>query len=359
MRRFTINGLEITEQSLPYIIAEVGNNTFLPNDHDRSRSIELCKALITRAASSGASAVKLQKRNPKTLYTSTFYDKPYTGQNSFGPTYGTHREALEFDEKSWEIIINHAKTEGILLFATPFDKESISFLRQFDMPAYKVASGCIRDIPLIKQLASLSKPLIISTGGAEWDDVDRVYSLLGDIGTPFCFLHCTMQYPCAAENVNLRIIEHMRLRYPAILIGFSDHTIGTWAIPAAYQSGAMIFEKHFTSNRALPGPDHALSIEPDEMQGMIHTLSRIHAARGTVNKTLFQFEQDNYMKMGKGVYSAREIARGTVITANDLCIKSPAIGAHPYQFGEFISKRLKVDVGEEHPMTKWDVEENR
>jgi N-acetylneuraminate synthase/sialic acid synthase len=342
MRSFTIAGREITQDSKPFVIAEIGNN--------HNGSLKLCKELIKRAKQNGADAVKLQKRNPRTLYTGQLFDSPYTGDNSFGSTYGLHREALEFDKENWQELIEFAKKQDILLFSTAFDVESVEFLEQFDLPAYKVASGCLKDIPLINRLIKTRKPLIISTGGAEWRDIDRVYTVLTANKPFFCFLHCTMEYPTAPENVNLKIIPAMMDRYPDAVIGFSDHTIGSWAIESAYRFGAQIFEKHFTSNRALPGPDHALSIEPPDLQQLIHNLERIRAAEGTPEKRWLPVEQKGYYKMAKGIYARGVIDKGETVTPEGVIIKSPADGLEPYHYDEIIGKTTKVCLLPETPI---------
>lgn len=357
MRSFTIGGRTITQDSKPFVIAEIGNNCFVQDDPEQKRSLALCKALMKRAKQNGADAVKLQKRTPRELYTRELFDMPYPGDNSYGPTYGLHREKLEFSKEKWAELTEYAKKLNILLFATAFDVEAVNFLEQFDLPAYKVASGLLRDIPLIQRVSSLGKPVVISTGGATWEDIDRVYKVMKRSRTEFCFLHCTMEYPCAPENVNLRVIPAMMERYPDIIIGFSDHTVGTWAMQAAYRYGAQVFEKHFTVNKALPGPDHSLSIEPHELQELIHCLERIQAATGTPEKKFIPAEQKGYYKMAKGIYSKRLIVKGTPIGFDNIAIKSPADGLEPYHLEEIQGKRAKVDLLPEQPITA-DVLEN-
>lgn len=349
--QFTIGNTTITRNSRPYIIAEIAGN--------HQASLDLCKIMITRAKANGADAVKLQKRDPKSLYTKSFYDSPYTNENSFGPTYGLHREALEFNLDQWCELVAFADYQKIALFTTIFDEKSLEFienvqyLTKIEMPCYKVASACLRDIPLIKLLANTRTPLILSTGGSTWEDVDRVYTLLTDLGASFCFLHCTMQYPTEPANVNLRIISQMNTLYQRI-IGFSDHTVGTWAIPAAYLYGARIFEKHFTTNKSLPGPDHSLSIEPDELQSLIHTLDRIHAARGDIAKRFLPCEESGYYKMGKGLYAARSLDIGHILRAEDIAVRSPAQGLPPHKLGEVIGRKLRVAMYEGTPIDERD-----
>lgn len=330
MRKFNIGGRTITQDSKPWIIAEIGNN--------HNGSVNLCKTLIQRAKQNGADAVKLQKRCPERLFTKRLFNSPYPGDNSFGPTYGTHRKALEFDKEEWFELIHFAEKTGIMLFATPFDAESVDFLEQFDPPAYKIASGCLTDTPLISKVADLGKPMVMSTGGGTWEDTDRVYTLLRGKEVEFCFLHCVASYPNRAEDMNLRAIPEMMKRYPETIIGLSDHYQGFNMALAAYTMGARVFEKHFTSDHTLPGPDHALSIEPHELGEWVHETERLRAAMGTGQKVFFPCEKAGIFKMGKGIHVMRPIPEGKRIEPEDIGIRSPAEGLPPYEIENVVGK---------------------
>lgn len=330
MRKFKIGEKLITQDSKPFIIAEIGNN--------HNGSINLCKSLIQRAKQNGIDAVKLQKRCPEKLFTKELFNSSYDNSNSFGPTYGLHRKALEFDKSEWFELINFAKKAEIMLFSTAFDEDSIDFLEQFDMPAYKIASGCLTDIPLIEKITGLGKPMIISTGGGNWDDIDRVYRILRLESIDFCFLHCVASYPNRAEDMNLKIIPAMMDRYPNTIIGLSDHYQGYNMALAAQCLGARVFEKHFTSDHTLPGPDHALSLEPDELGKWIHESERIMAAMGTGEKQRLPCEEKGIYKMGKAIHVARSIPKGKRIDLDDVYIRSPANGIPPYEIDNVIGK---------------------
>jgi sialic acid synthase len=342
MRRIEIAGREISERQPPYMIAEIGNN--------HNGSVNLCKTLIERAKINGADAVKLQKRDVASLYTHELYSKPYAGQNSFGKTYGEHRANLELSAENWTEIVRYARELGVILFSTAFDKVSVDFLESLDVPAFKIASGCLKDLELIDHTAKIHKPMVVSTGGAEWADIDRAYDCITSHGAPLCLLHCTMEYPTAPEHVNLRAITAMRYRY-SCPIGYSDHTVGTWAIQAAYGFSACVFEKHFTSNRALPGPDHALSIEPHELQALVHDLERITAARGQAEKEFMACEEAGYRKMGKGIYTTRPIRAGERISVQDVCLKSPATSLDPHMISVVVGCAALRDLDSEEAIT--------
>jgi N-acetylneuraminate synthase/sialic acid synthase len=351
MRRFEIGEYEIAQDSKPFIIAEIGNN--------HNGSVALCRHLITEAKKNGADAVKLQKRNPKTLFTKRLYHSPYPGENSFGPTYGEHREALEFDAEQWAELFDHAAKTGIMLFATPFDVESVDFLEMFNPPAYKIASGCLTDIPLIQYVARIGKPMIISTGGGTWEDIDRAHEAACNgvrDHERVCLLHCVASYPNRAADMNLRIIPRMMSDYPFTVIGLSDHYQGYNMALAAYCMGARVFEKHFTSDHTLPGPDHALSIEPHELNEWVHEMDRLRSAMGDGEKVLRECERRGIYKMGKGVWPTRTIPAGTVLTEADIAIRSPAEGMAPHEASGVIGRVTVHELSTAAALTNDDVE---
>jgi sialic acid synthase len=345
MRQFEFAGHIITEDGKPFVIAEAGCN--------HNGSINLCKVLIERAKANGADAVKLQKRCPEKLFTKALFNSPYPGSNSFGPTYGLHRKALEFDKEEWFELFAFAEKVGITLFSTAFDEDSVDFLEQFDPPAYKIASGCLKDTPLIEKIAELGKPMIISTGGGTFEDTDRIYRLLYYKRATFCFLHCVASYPNRADDMNLQIIKAMQERYPDTIIGLSDHYQGHTMALAAYCLGAMIFEKHFTVDHTMNGPDHALSLEPHELQEMIHEMARIKAAMGNPEKVFLPCEEKGIYKMGKAIHVARSIPQGKVIEIDDIAIKSPADGLPPYEINKVIGKVTIHDLSTTDTLT-WE-----
>lgn len=348
MREIIIGGKVINDDTDTYIIAELG--------HNHGGSIEVCKQLMKAAKEAGADACKLQKRDNRTLFTKAFYDKPYDNPNSYGRTYGEHREALEFGKRDYFELMDYSMNLGITFFATPFDIESANFL-SFSVSvdcAFKIASADLTNTPLIEQIASFGKPLIISTGGSTVEDIDRVYNLLkGKV--QFAFLHCVASYPNQPEDMNLRCIEQMRLRYPEIVIGLSDHYNGTVMAEAATVLGARIIEKHFTLNHTWKGTDHALSLEPQGMETMVHNIKRLRVAMGDGEKHLLDKEVAPITKMGKSIYPTREIKPGNTILAQDLAIKSPGGGLPPYELDGLVGKIALVGLSTANPVKLEDV----
>ncbi len=346
MRQFQIDGRTITDSSEPLVVAEIGNN--------HSGSLLTCKAMMLKAKECGASACKLQKRDNKTLYTKAMYNKPYDNPNSYGATYGEHREFLEFSFDQYYELVMYAKEIGITFFATAFDIPSADFLYSLDMPAYKIASADITNIPLITHLKAFGKPLVVSTGGCSIQDVDRAYETLK--GSEFCFLHCVASYPNQPENMNLRIIESMRERYPDTVIGLSDHFNGLCISEAAVVLGASVLEKHFTLNHSWKGTDHALSLEPQGLESLCKNVKRIKQALGSREKVFLPSEVEPIKKMGKSVWPTRSIEKGEMILDDSVALKSPGGGLPPYRLEDIKGKIAVCSLSTCDPIKEGDFE---
>ena len=284
---------EIGDHTKCYVIAEIG--------HNHQGSLEKAREMFREAKLAGADAVKLQKRDNRGLYTKAAYDKPYDNENSFGATYGEHREFLEFGASQDRELQAYAKELGVDFFATAFDIASAEFLHDFDMPAYKLASGDLKSTPLLKFVAALGKPLIISTGGATIEDVQRAYDVIMPINPQLAILQCTAGYPAAFHELDLRVISTYRDRFPGAVVGFSSHDNGIAMPVAAYMLGARVVEKHFTLNRASKGTDHAFSLEPVGLRKMVRDLDRTFQALGDGVKKIYESERAPSLKMGKKI----------------------------------------------------------
>jgi sialic acid synthase len=330
---------EIGDHTPCYVIAEIG--------HNHQGSIERARELFREAKLAGAHAVKLQKRHNRGLYTKVAYDKPYDNENSFGATYGEHREFLEFELKEYTELQAYAKELGVDFFATAFDLQSADFLQGLDVPAFKIASGDLKSTPLLQHVARMGKPMIVSTGGAQIDDVQRAYDAIMPINPQLSILQCTAGYPAAFEELDLRVIATYKERFPGAVIGFSSHDNGIAMPVAAYMLGARIVEKHFTLNRAMKGTDHAFSLEPVGLRKLVRDLDRTFKAMGNGEKKVYESERAPIIKMGKSLVVARELPAGHVLTAADVVMKSPGGGIPPYELdavlGMATTKALRED----------------
>lgn len=342
-RTLTISKTEIGDDSKCYVIAEVG--------HNHQGSLQTCKDLFRAARDAGANAVKLQKRNNRTLYTKEAYDKPYDNENSYGPTYGAHREALEFGAAEYTELKQYCAEIGVDFFATAFDLESADFLAGLDMPAFKIASGDVKNTPLLRHVAKFGKPMIVSTGGATTDDVRRAYDAVLEHNPQICLLQCTAGYPAEWSELDLRVIETFRQSFPEAVIGFSGHDNGIAMAVAAYVLGARVIEKHFTLNRAWKGTDHAFSLEPAGMRKMVRDLERTALALGDGTKRVHASEVAPIKKMGKKLVAARAIPVGHVLTPQDLAFKCPGDGIPPYDIEKVVGRRALQPLLEDETLT--------
>lgn len=333
MRFLQIATTPIHDDSDCFVIAEIG--------HNHQGSLDKAKQLFKAAAECGVNAVKLQKRDNKSLFTRQMYNKPYENENSFGPTYGAHREALEFGRAEYLELKEYSRELGLTMFATAFDIPSADFLANLDMPTYKIASGDIRNTPLMRHVAEIGKPVILSTGGAMMSDVQRAYDVIMPINPQLAILQCTSSYPAEHRDMNLRVIETFRREFSQTVIGLSDHENGIAMAVAAYVLGARIIEQHFTINHTWKGTDQVLSLEPIGMRKLVRDLRRVREALGDGIKRSLPSEAGPISKMSKKIVAARDLPAGHIVAETDLAIKSPGDGLPPYEMGNLVGKVLR------------------
>jgi N-acetylneuraminate synthase/sialic acid synthase len=349
VRELVLGGTRIADDTGCYVIAEIGNN--------HQGSLEQAKELILAAHECGVDAVKLQKRDNRTLFTKALYDAPYDNENSFGPTYGAHREALELGLDEWQELMRYSSELGLMLFATAFDEPSADFLVELGVPAFKIASADIVNTPLLRYVAGLGRPIVLPTGGATMEDVDRAVEAILPLNSQLCVLQCTSAYPADVEELNLRVITTFRDRYPELVVGLSDHQNGISMALVAYMLGARVIEKHFTLNHASKGTDHAFSLMPEGMRKLVRDLRRAPAALGDGKKRRLPSEEKPLAKMGKKLVAARSLEAGHVLQAGDVVAKSPADGGlPPYELDRLLGGRLVRALAFEEKILVADVE---
>jgi N-acetylneuraminate synthase/sialic acid synthase len=342
-RTLRINDFEISDSGDCYVIAEIG--------HNHQGSVKKARELFDEAKAAGAHAVKLQKRDNRSLYTRELFHRPYENENSYGATYGEHREALEFGKAEYQELQAYAAELGLTFFSTAFDIPSADFLAELDMPAYKIASADLINTPLLRHVASFGKPMILSTGGATLDDVRRGYETVAEINPQIGLLQCTAGYPVEWEELDLKVIDTYRDLFPASVIGLSSHDNGIAMAVAAYVLGARIVEKHFTLNRALKGTDHKFSLEPAGLRKMVRDLKRTRIALGDGMKTMYPSETEPITKMAKKLVAARDLPAGTTLSEDDIAMKSPGDGLPPYEMDRLIGRTLRHPVREDSTLT--------
>jgi N-acetylneuraminate synthase/sialic acid synthase len=343
MRKLVIDQKTIDDASDCYVIAEIG--------HNHQGKLKTCMEMFKVAKECGADAVKLQKRDNKSLYTKAGYEKPYDNENSYGATYGEHREALEFGEGEYRDLKAYAKEIGVTMFATAFDFPSVDFLAKLEMPAFKVASGDLKNIPLLIYMARVGVPIVLSTGGGTMEDVNRAYDAIMPINPQLCLLQCTAGYPAAFEELNLKVITTFRERFPQTMVGLSSHDNGIAMAVAAYILGARVVEKHFTLNHTWKGTDHAFSLEPIGFQKMVRDLRRVRVAMGDGVKRVYDSEITPMVKMGKQLVAARDLPAGHAIRREDIAIKSPGGGLQPYEIDKVIGRTVRAALKQDDAIT--------
>lgn len=331
-----IGQYKISEKSPCFVIAEIG--------HNHQGNLETAIKMIQVAASCGVQAVKFQKRDNKTLYTAAMFNKPYDNENSYGATYGEHREFLEFGKTEYLELKKCAEENHVEFLATAFDFKSVDFLEDLGVNSYKVASGDITNTPLIEYIAKLKKPIIMSTGAASLDEVRIGYKSAKKHNDDICLMHCVSGYPTDYPFLSLKVIETLRTEFPDAIIGYSGHDNGILAAVIAYMLGAKVVEKHFTLNHSWKGTDHKFSLEPEGLRKQVRDLRRVDMSLGDGKKMIYDFEMDARIKMGKGIYAARNMEVGTVLTMDDICLKSPANRTPPYLVNQVIGKKLKASL---------------
>jgi N-acetylneuraminate synthase/sialic acid synthase len=335
-----VDGRVIERDGPAYVVAEIG--------HNHQGDLEKAKALVHAARECGVDGVKFQKRDNRRLFTRAFYDSPYDNENSFGSTYGAHREALELSRSDWFELSRYAHEEGVAFVAAPFDEPSADFLAELGVDAFKFASGDLLNVPFLRYVAAFGRPMLLSTGGGTLEDVDRAVEAVLAANEQLAVLHCTASYPADVEDLNLSVIGALRERYPELVIGLSDHHNGIAMALVGYMLGARVFEKHFTLNHAWKGTDHAYSLMPDGMRRFVRDLDRIPAALGDGVKRKLPSEERPLAKMGKKLVAARPLPAGHVLADGDLIAKSPADGGlPPYELdalrGRTLARPLDAD----------------
>ena len=220
-------------------------------------------------------------------------------------------------------------------------------LAELNLPAFKIVSGDLRNVPLLKHMAKVGKPMLVSTGAASMDDVQRAYDAVMPINPKLCIMQCTAGYPAEFGELDLRVIATYRERFPDIVIGYSGHDNGIAMPTAAYVLGARVIEKHFTLNHTMKGTDHAFSLEPIGMRKMVRDLDRLRVALGDGDKKAYASETSAILKMGKKLVAARDLPAGHVLGPDDVTIKSPGDGLPPYELDNVLGRATVRPVAED------------
>ncbi len=317
-----------------YVIAEIGSN--------HNGDLETAIKLIDMAALAGADAVKFQKRHNATLFTDKLYHKPYEG---YGPTYGTHRVALDFDFEQFKTLQKYADSKNIDFFATPFDTKSVDFLEALEVSQYKIASASVTNHRLIRRIVETGKPIFMSVGGQS-DNAIKQALIFVDSNYPLTIFHCVALYPCPPEMMNLQRIPVLR-NFFGFPVGLSDHQDGIALGAAAYALGARVFEKHITLNHSDKGTDHAFSLEYFGLHQYIKYLNA--AAKAMIwHDQPMEDEMAAILKMSQSLYWAIDLDAGERIKSEHIAVQSPGhsdgLYPTPLTVSKFVRRLLDQSV---------------
>ena len=331
-----IDGRDIGANFPPYVIAEMSAN--------HNGDLNAALRIIEEAKIAGADAVKIQTYRPETITLKS--DLP-----DFQITEGlwagrTLYDLYKWAHTPWEWhpqLFKHAQKLDITLFSSPFDTTAVDLLEDLNAPAYKIASFEAVDLPLIKYAASTGKPMIISTGMADVDEIQEAIDTARDGGcTELAILHCVSGYPAPAEDYNLHTITDMIQRF-GLLVGLSDHTFNNATAIASIALGASIIEKHVTLDRAGGGPDDSFSLEPAELAALISECKGAWSALGQVNYSRKSSEQGN-VKFRRSLYFTKNMKAGEVISSDVVRSVRPGYGLSPKHLSSIIGRRVATDI---------------
>lgn len=323
-----------------YIIAEAGVN--------HNGDFDTALKLIEKAHAAGADCVKFQtfisEEGVSRCAEKAAYQKKTCGQ---AESQLDMVKKLELPFETFLRLKEHCDRLGIAFLSTPFDLPSVRFLNTMDLPFWKLPSGEVTNLPYLLAIARTKKPVVMSTGMCELEEVRAALDVLRSNGTPkITLLHCNTEYPTPYEDVNLRAMAAMGERF-GVDVGYSDHTPGIEVPIAAAALGAAVIEKHFTLDRNMEGPDHKASLEPGELAAMVTAVRHIEKALGDGEKTVSPSEMKNRNIARKSLIARRDIARGEVFSEENLTVKRPGGGVSPMRWFEVLGTKAKRDFAED------------
>ncbi|MBU0515272.1 MAG: N-acetylneuraminate synthase family protein [Proteobacteria bacterium] len=320
-----------------FVIAEIGGN--------HGGRVELAREMIVAAARAKADAVKFQifRTDRMLAARSQYYDE---------------FKAEELTPENFRVLKEFAEAQGLVFFATPFDLDSAGVLAELEVPLFKLASGDITNLPLLGYLATFQRPIIISTGAADLDEIKAALEFARDAGaTDLALMQCTVAYPCPDDQINLRAIATLQETF-GLPVGFSDHSLGIDLALAAVALGASFIEKHFTIDQSLPGGDNEMSILPDDLAALVAGARRIKSALGNGRKRVMPVEAPLQSAIRRSLVVAVDVPAGTILGPEHLALKRPGDGVAPAVYFEVIGRRTLVDLRADEPVSADKVTED-
>ena len=339
----------MTPTSRPYIIAEIGVN--------HEGSVELAKRLIELAKEGGADGAKFQSYKADTLASKNSPAYWDTSKEATRSQHELFQKYDNFEPEDYAELARHAEKVGIDFLSTPFDDAAVDYLAPL-VPFYKIASADITNTPLLRRVARTKKPIVLSTGASNMDEIRWSVHTLHEAGaTDVVLLHCILNYPCENHNAHVRMIAGLADAFPDYLIGYSDHTVpdpDMTALAVAYSLGAVVLEKHFTHDKTLPGNDHYHAMDVHDLRRFVDRMATIADILGEESaKAPISTEDISRLNARRSIVLARPVKSGQVLTEADLTYKRPGTGVGPQDWDRLIGMTVTKDLPDDHVLT-WD-----
>ena len=334
----------------PYIIAEIGAN--------HNGDMDLAKKMINSAIECGCDAVKFQSWNKKSLISSTGYKQNTVFNDSKKKHFGSLEEMVDKyylrKEQHFELK-NYCTSKDIDFCSTPFSKEEVDLVNELDVEFFKIASMDINNYPLLKNVAQFDKPILLSTGMSNLGEIEKaVTSIEKEGNSKIVILHCVAIYPPENKDLNLKNITMLQntFGYP---VGFSDHSLGFFASLASVALGACVIEKHFTTDKDLPGWDHQISANPEEMKKIVEGSKTIHESLGNFKRTISKAEEEKKKVFRRSIVLNKNLKAEDIIREEDISLKRPGTGFSIDEIKFIVGKKLKRDFEADYLLTKDDI----
>ena len=328
-----------------YIIAEIGIN--------HNGQVSIAKKLIDIASECGANAVKFQKRTLEKIYKEDVLNNPNLDSQGLEILLGILKE-VEFTESEYNEIIDYCEGKKITFLCTPWDASSVDFLEKFDVPAYKIASADLTNLPLINYVSKTKKPIIISTGMSTLEEIEKTVNFVKNENIPFVLLHCNSTYPSPVELLDLNLIPVLQTKFN-VPIGYSGHEHGIIPSLTAANLGAVIIKRHITLDKSMEGIDQSASLEPNEFKNLVKYIRESERAKGGIVKKLTRGEVLQREVLGKSIICSSDIEKNEIFSEKNLEIKSPAKGLSPQYYYDLIGKKATRNIKKGQYLLQFDL----
>jgi len=339
-----------------FIIAEAGVNYYEISEKKRISLIDSAKLMIKEASENGADAIKFQTYKAERIVlknSPAYWD---TKKEKVASQYELFKKYDNFDEDEFKELAKYAKKQNIIFLSTPFHEEAVDFLDEL-VPAFKISSSDITNLPLIKYIAKKGKPIFLSTGASTICEIEKAINTIeGEENNQIVVMHCILEYPTKYENANLNMIKYLRLVFPERLVGYSDHTIpnpSMLVLTVSALLGAKVIEKHFTLDKSLPGNDHYHAMDPADLKKLVNNINLLEKILGQNKKKPIKCELSARKNARRSIVAKTDISYGKKITQDMLTLKRPGIGIEPEFLSLIIGRKIARDIKKDE-IIKWE-----